>query len=59
MCMMSRPKAPNPLAAQDSARATEQARLEARLRRRRAGAAADILTGPQGIPANTKMGQVA
>jgi hypothetical protein len=44
----------------DSQRATAQASFEARLRRRKAGAAADVLTGPLGIPGTTtRMGQAA
>lgn len=39
--------------------AVEQGRLESRLRRRRAGAAADILTSPTGIPAAAKLGAPA
>jgi len=41
---------PTPVAAYDNAQAQAQASLEARLRRARAGAAADVLTGPLGIP---------
>lgn len=47
------------VAAYDGREATEQADIEARLRRRRAGVAADILTGPSGIPATRTMGGVA
>lgn len=55
MCF-STPKiqaAPPLIAAQDNAEAIQQADIEARLRRRRAGAAANVLTGPMGIPAAT------
>jgi len=60
MCLMKQPKVtPVPLAARDNTEATRTADIEARLRRRRAGAAADILTGPRGIPAVRRMGEVA
>lgn len=36
--------------------AIEQGRLERRLRQRRAGAAANVLTGPTGIPAKAQLG---
>lgn len=60
MCFMKTPK-PQPLqvAAFDNQEATQQADIEARLRKRRAGAAADILTGPTGIPSTPTMGGVA
>jgi len=51
----SRPT-PVPLAATDNSEAVRTGNLEARIRRRRAGAAANILTGPTGIPASPKMG---
>lgn len=59
MCIMKSPKV-NPLqvAAYDNQEALQQADLEARLRRRRAGAAADVLTGSTGIPATSTMGGV-
>lgn len=44
------------VAAYDNTEALKQGDIEARLRRRRAGAAADILTGPSGIPATTTLG---
>jgi hypothetical protein len=44
------------LAATDNSEAVRTGNLEARIRRRRAGAAANILTGPTGIPASPKMG---
>jgi hypothetical protein len=57
------PKIPDPkpaiFAAPDNTEATRAASLEAALRRRRAGAAADILTSPTGIPATATMGGVA
>ena len=61
MCL-SRSRAPSPsaqqvvtaappiIAAPDNAEAIQAADIEARLRRRRAGAAANILTSPTGIP---------
>lgn len=60
MCLMNIPK-PQPIsfASTDNAEARREADIEARLRRRRAGAAANVLTGPRGIPATAKMGQVA
>lgn len=61
MCF-SAPKIPTqrtPVAAYDNREALAQADIEARLRRRRAGAAADVLTGPMGIPATSTMGGVA
>lgn len=63
MCLINKgPKAPRPpqVAAYDNAEADASASIEARLRRRRAGAANDILTGPVGIPGTTPvMGGVA
>lgn len=60
MCM---PKinAPKPVrvAAYDNAEALRQADMEASLRRRRRGAAANILTGPMGIPSSATMGGAA
>jgi len=44
------PLAATPVAAYDNAQAQAQADMEGRLRRMRAGAAADILTSPLGIP---------
>lgn len=59
MCF-SKPKIPSPaVAAIDNSQAIAQSDLEARLRKRRAGAAADILTGPSGIPYTSTMGGVA
>ncbi len=62
MCGLKAPKivAPRtPVASTDNAEALATARAESRLRRRRAGAAADVLTGPMGIPATPVMGGVA
>ncbi len=63
MCLFKPPKisaAPQKIAATDSAEALQAADMEARLRRRRAGAAANILTSPTGIPGSTAtMGGVA
>lgn len=66
MCM-SAPRIPKPAAAiipsPNNAEAQRQSDLEAALRRRRAGAAADILTSPVGIPADRpasgQLGKVA
>ncbi len=57
MCM-PKVKAPKPVqvAAYDNSEALAQADLEAGLRRRRRGAAANILTGPGGIPSSATMG---
>lgn len=61
MCIFKKPKVPAaPVIAdpgnEETARQQDQ---EARLRARRAGAAADILTGPRGIPGTTtKLGGV-
>lgn len=41
------------VAAYDNTEAMKSADIEARLRRRRAGAAADVLTSPMGIPAGS------
>jgi hypothetical protein len=60
MCLTST-KTPGPIqvAAYDNQEATQQADIEARLRRRRAGAAADVLTSQRGIPSTATMGGVA
>jgi hypothetical protein len=60
MCFPS-PKAPKPvqIAAYDNTEALQQADLEASLRKRRAGAAANVLTSPIGIPATMTLGGVA
>ena len=61
MCMMKAPSSPGPLkvAAYDNQEALNQGDIEARLRRRRAGAAANILTGATGIPSTKSLGGVA
>lgn len=61
MCITPKtPRAqPVRVASADNREALAQADIEARLRRRRAGAAADVLTGPTGIPATATMGGVA
>lgn len=63
MCFFKSPKIQTPaaqqIAAYDNSDATKQADIEARLRRRRSGAAADILTGPTGIPSTATLGGVA
>ncbi|WP_422050147.1 hypothetical protein [Shimia sp.] len=62
MCVGNTPKisaAPQILAANDNREATQQADIEARMRRRRAGAAANVLTSAVGIPAKSKLGQAA
>ena len=60
MCM-PKVKAPKPVqvAAYDNTEALAQADMEASLRRRRRGAAANVLTGPSGIPASATMGGAA
>lgn len=60
MCM-PKVKAPRPVqvAAYDNQEALAQADQEAALRRRRRGAAANILTGPTGIPSSPTMGGAA
>lgn len=60
MCFFSAPKINKPqVAAYDNQEALKQADIEARLRRKRAGAANDVLTGPAGIPTTPTMGGVA
>jgi len=67
MCVFSKPSSPLPLqvAAYDNKEALAQADMEQRLRQLRAGAAADILTSPLGLPAGgrakatPKLGAVA
>lgn len=51
--------APQILAATDNREANQQADIEARMRKRRAGAAANILTSATGIPAKSKLGAAA
>ncbi|WP_284262480.1 hypothetical protein [Roseicyclus amphidinii] len=57
MCMFRQPKMPTParqaIAAPDNAEATRRATMEARIRRMRSGAAANVLTSPVGIPAGS------
>jgi len=49
-----------PLIASTSSReAVDQGEIQARMRRARAGAAAQILTSPTGIPSTPQMGKVA
>lgn len=54
--------APMLIPASDNAEAMREADIEAALRRRRRGAAANILTGPSGIPgtrtASSRLGEV-
>ena len=60
MCIPKAPKiTPLQIAAYDNQQANAQGDIEARLRKRRAGAAADVLTGPRGIPSTPTMGGVA
>lgn len=47
------------IAAYDNSEAIRTADAEARLRRRRAGAAAQVLTSPTGIPSTPTLGGVA
>lgn len=62
MCFFNTPKMPAAgpvvLPSTDNAAAQREADIEAALRRRRAGAAANVLTGPAGIPsgATPKLG---
>jgi hypothetical protein len=60
MCFVKqRPITATPVAAYDNREAMQTADMEARLRRRRAGAAANVLTGPSGIPTTATLGGVA
>lgn len=70
MCIFNKPKASSGsasaasaaapiIAAPGSASETQSADIEARLRKRRAGAAADILTSPVGIPSTNQLGNPA
>jgi hypothetical protein len=65
MCLVSKSKpsttsaAPQLIAAPQSPEASASADIEARLRRRRAGAAANVLTSPTGIPATSQLGAPA
>lgn len=62
MCLVKTPKVSTPsaarVAATDNAEANQAADIEARLRRRRAGAAANVLTSPTGI-STAQLGGVA
>ncbi|MBA85216.1 MAG: hypothetical protein CML69_10825 [Rhodobacteraceae bacterium] len=54
MCLVKTPSvAATKIAAMDNSEAMQQADIEARLRQRRAGAAANVLTGQMGIPRST------
>jgi hypothetical protein len=59
MCIAAPKIKPSPIAAYDNQEALRQGAMEERLRKRRAGAAANILTSPVGIPAGAKLGQAA
>jgi hypothetical protein len=59
MCLQTPKIKPIQIAAYDNQEALNQADIEARLRQRRAGAAANVLTGPVGIPATRTLGGVA
>lgn len=60
MCMPKvKKQSPVQIAAYDNQEALQEADIEARLRKRRAGAAANVLTGPSGIPATSTLGGVA
>lgn len=63
MCVFDKPKMPvaaqQVIATPGNAEASRQADLEARLRRRRAGAAANVLTSARGIPSTPQLGAVA
>ena len=48
--------APQLIAAPQTPEADAASDLEARLRKRRAGAAANVLTGPTGIPSTSQLG---
>lgn len=60
MCLVKSPKvAAAPIAAMDNSESIRNADIEARLRRRRAGAAANVLTSATGIPHTRTLGGVA
>lgn len=62
MCIASKPQqsAAAPILADPRGReANRQADIETALRRRRAGAAASILTSPRGIPSTNQLGAAA
>lgn len=61
MCFFKPPKSPaqTVIADPNNAESARAADAEATLRRRRAGAASDVLTGSRGIPGTKKLGQPA
>lgn len=60
MCLVKTGMPPPPkIAAFDNRESLRNADLEARLRRRRAGAAANVLTSAEGIPVTPTLGGVA
>lgn len=64
MCKMKTPTLPaSPvaalIAAPDNRESIQQGQIEARLRRARSGAAANVLTGALGIPMTRRMGEVS
>lgn len=61
MCFTPKtPKVPaQRVAAMDNTEASQQADIEARLRKLRAGAAANVLTSQTGIPVSATMGGAA
>ena len=62
MCFVKTPKVPQvaaQIAATDNSEATQAADIVARLRKRRAGAAANVLTSATGIPSTAQLGGVA
>lgn len=61
MCVFSKPDMPKaaPIAAFDNTESIRNADIEARLRRRRSGAAANVLTSASGIPHTPTLGGVA
>ncbi len=59
MCLPKSPTvSPIKIAARDNSEAIRQSDIEARLRQRRAGAAANVLTGAMGIPSGQSTGQL-
>jgi hypothetical protein len=60
MCKARTPRIrPVQVASYDNAEALAQSDQEAALRRRRRGAAANVLTGPSGIPSTSTLGGAA
>ena len=61
MCLFKTPSVPKPapIAAFDNTESIRGADIEAQLRRRRAGAATNVLTGAGGIPSTPTLGGVA